>query len=458
MKAVDAIRAQLYWPFVERATAALPELLRGYDVASAVIDRLIDELRTSIALTLDETVLAAVAAEVAAAVAQGELPKDSPRARYRAVFLAEDRWTTRAKTFAKRYPLLYDQMATYATSVAEHISRCVSDLGGLEDESLSLASIATIELISADRHAATWQPLLLTFESGEKRIYKAGDHRYYDVVRRLVELLPVPAPCDVRLPATTCHPTFTLVEHVSESPVHTAKEACSLYANFGALIAVMDALNYCDGHFDNVVRCGTVPVVIDLETTFHSFVPAAEPGDERSILYTGLVGVPPKAEVDEGVSAALQTPWQIVQELGRPFAVADRTDHMQLRYRGMTVTDDSSNDKIFDAPVREHVDDVVSGFARTYESLGRARESVLGRTALWDEIAATRFRQVIRTILYYLHLLRRSQMAEIASSPERVLSWLSNGLSADPWSVPTSSMSSDRVGFRSSSTRREGGI
>jgi class II lanthipeptide synthase len=429
-KVPDSLRAQFYWGFLDRATASLPAVLDRHAVARAASDRIVSNLRSAIAVVLDEFLLAAIASEVTSARSGGELTSASSEERYTEVFLKGGSWTARATGIARRYALLFDQMATYAASMEEQLVRCIGDIAGTQDRRWAPAALEQIDLLAADRHARTGQPLLLQYNSGEEVVYKAGDHLYYDAVSRIVARFPVPSPYELRLPKAICHRSFCLVERIQEMPATTTNEVKRLYANFGALIAVMDAINYCDGHFENVVRCGSVPVIVDLETAFHVFIPSNEPSEERSVLYTGLVQVPPKESLDEGISAAVQLPDSYVQELGRPIAVNDRTDEIQLRYRSIRLLGDVHGEPRH-APVVDYVDDVVAGYLDTYASIATARDEILSYEADWARVASTRFRQVIRTTLYYVYLLRRMQMPEISTSADRALAWLRDGLSVD---------------------------
>lgn len=436
MKVPEAIRAQFYIRELNTASSQIVEVLRYHKIPSRVIDSLMEQLHSNIARSLDEIILPAVVSMVHSASAS--LRSETESERYREVFLNGTTWTRRAMDFASTYGHLFSQIEIYCDSAARQICSCIGNLARLQSARFAPQSLVRLKILSADRHASTWLPLLLTFDSGESVVYKTGDHGYYRVVEKFLNLLSLPENLEVRIPNSQIFTDFALVEYIAEMPPSDLKEAEALYRNFGALIAVMDSINYCDGHFENVVRHGAYPMIVDLETAFHSFNPPSEIGDERSILYTGLIQKPPKREVDEGISAALQMPSSIIQEMGRPFAVNDRSSNIQLRFRGIIEVaagfDESGVREKFQ--VHDHVDSVIQGYTATYESNARQKHKVLAKSDLWNEVATTRFRQVIRTTLYYVHLLRRSQMADISSSSTKIMDWLGAGLSENPVLAP----------------------
>lgn len=430
MQVPDALRAQFFLSFTDRLSDRLSAATSALGLEAAARERTVAGILTAIAKELDQILLPAVIQTVAEQKENGELQGASAYDRYRSTFVVEEGWNDVARGFPRRYAFLFAQIASYTDEFASYFERACANIAR-EPEALGdrfPSEIALVEVLSSDRHTLGSHPLKIVFEDGHRLVYKQGRHDYYRVLIQLAELVGSASDVKFRFPYATIHGDFTLIEFISKNYVNTQETAVELYRNYGGLLAFLDVFNYCDGHFENVVTDGTVPVVVDLETAFQSFEVTNQPREERSVLYTGLIQTPPKDAIDEGISAAIQTPGGLRQELVRAYAVDDRTDELKLRYRGFIYDhDEEAKDReVF--LVQDFVGEVVHGFESYYELLASKASEILAHEVFWDTVASVRVRQLIRTTLYYMFLLRRSQMPDLCNDPENALEFIWRGL------------------------------
>jgi hypothetical protein len=341
----------------------------------------------------------------------------SPQQAYRAAFLGEDGWSEAFLASIASSAVVREQarqaldLSRRCLVAATHQVRSVRDTSRLADDEVS-----HLEILDADLHAGRPHPLLIWLDDGRRVVHKTGSGAYHSVIAGFERHLEQDMTAPIRVPNHESHAAFHLAEFI-EQTAPRPDEAVGFFRQFGRLVCFLDAMNFCDGHAENVVLTRDGPVVVDVETVLHHFDLSDGGDEERSILFTGLVQKPPTDEIDEGIHAPLQLPSSVVELLTTPYAQDDRTSDIVVRYRGLTRRDAGVPD--LGLVVADHVGDVIDGYRETHQALMRHKHDLLGDNALWSRASECVVRHILRTTLYYSMLVRQWQRPEWYAAADR---------------------------------------
>jgi len=175
---------------------------------------------------------------------------------------------------AGRYPVLARALAgavdAWARAQTQLARRYLADrdliaaLPGMPGTGFTLAEVSPW---LGDPHRGLQTVHLLTGADGSRVIYKPTDCRVFD---RLSALLAWVSSEDARLgfrvPAAVVRDGYGWVEYVSRQPCDAAAEVPAFYQRMGSMIAIAWLLGASDLHSDNLIACGSDPVMVDLES------------------------------------------------------------------------------------------------------------------------------------------------------------------------------------------------
>ena len=163
----------------------------------------------------------------------------------------------------------------------------------------------------------------------------------------------------------------------------TRLEAAQCYFRAGALLALLQLLDGVDIHAQNMIVCGSQPVIIDLESLFHPRPPPVSgyPKMSDAVFYTGLLPV----------KALLLPVADSVSALGRR-----APGPHSVRWRGKA------------ASVALFADDVAAGFCALRHFLVETPSRVNRFEALTDRMRTLRWRRLPRPTGHYASILHAS--------------------------------------------------
>lgn len=425
MEFIDGFRAQYYLRKLLEGKVELERKLAKLKTIwpTIEIEMITENICEQLAHQLDQAILPTIVHEI---VKAGKLLGKTPEERYQNFFLENNSWTERARKVPDKYPFLFEILGIITQSTLKNIdtmlARLVKDYVQIKKHLLSQqpGKLTSIKFGISDRHTGGQQTTILSFESGENLIYKPVDLTPNLLLTEFVEFLDLPNPFDLKNPKVLNKEGYGWVEFVSPHPCKSLEEVSNFYRRAGALLAIADALNYCDGHMENLIASGGYPILIDPETLFHVFGEVDPSLGERSVLFTGLVEKPPENEEDKGFTAAFQAPSINRYELLSPYAKHDHTDKIEVRYRGFAPAG-TSNSPIFNKTVQtplRFIDEFVQGFQFVYRQITIKAQAWLKNKRWWDAVGKVKARQLIRHTLYYELLLRRMQHPETGGSKE----------------------------------------
>lgn len=304
---------------------------------------------------------------------------------------------------------------TSVENIRECLVRLENDANALFHwAGIDVKRLVTIQTSGGDRHRGGRQVLVLTF--GESKVVYKPTYLYADqLYAEFVNLLALHPPYDLRSAQILPRNGYGWLEFIDFVPCKSEHEVRSYYQRAGALLAVADTLNYCDGHFENLIAHGAYPVLIDCETLFHAFGSVQDFGGERSIFFTGLiqplVGEEP---IKRGLSAAFQVYGGKRNHILHTYAVEDHTDNLQVRFRGST-EETSFNSAVYDGSFQwagKYVAEVVDGYRTTYDRITSCSTLILNNSDWWKKLSVVHVRQLVRHTMYYLFVLRKLQQPE----------------------------------------------
>ncbi len=308
--------------------------------------------------------------------------------------------------------------------------------GGAEGAGRGPVALTGVEAGAGDSHRGGRSVMLLRFTDGTRLVYKPrplAAHRHFN---SLVEWFgSLPGTPGLRALRVLDRGDYGWVEFVEERPCTSTAETHLFYRRQGALLALLHLLDGTDLHQENLIACGSHPVLVDVETLFHPPLTQAHSADPAArALHDSVhrVGLLPQLLV--GDSAALD-----VSAIGggraasSPIETADwadaGTDTMRLVRRSARFTESANRPRLHGVPAdpSAYTDSLCEGFRVGYTAISDYRDELLGKRGLLTDFAGDEVRVVPRPTWAYTTLLDESTHPDLmrdATERDQVLSLL----------------------------------
>lgn len=349
-------------------------------------------------------------------------------------------------SFVVEYAVLAKLLVTiidqWVEAIDEFASRLTADRPRLREAFNSGEKLGRVESLTfrGDRHQGGKRVAEVTFESGTKVAYKPrnieAEDAFYDFLSWVNENTELPA---VRPLQCLCQDEYGWMEWVKSTSCDSVDDVSAYYRRAGVLLCLLYALNFTDGHLENVVAVGAHPVLIDLETLAQPDLPAERrPTDGNvteiirdSVLRTGFLPMTlPDADLEDtgglGEERAKQTNAQI------PEFERVNTDAMDLRYRETGTIEGESLPHVDGDRKRPEAyrDDIVDGFEATYQFVLENRSDLIATDGPLRRFDNVTYRYLYRSTYSY-----RSRLVHL-STPSNLRTGLGFGCKAEALAKP----------------------
>ncbi|WP_162224288.1 type 2 lanthipeptide synthetase LanM [Halorussus salinus] len=235
------------------------------------------------------------------ALAEDPDPPEDDRRHYRGFVdaMLGDGFVRFVEEYALLARLLVTTVRQWVATVEEFAARLAADRPSLRRR-LGEGDLGPVEAVEAagDRHEDGRAVLAVTFASGVRVAYKPRaldvEAAFYDLLDWLAERTDLPT---IERPAVLARDEYGWLEWVRADSCPDRAAVERYYRRAGALLGVLYALRFTDGHLENLVAAGEHPVVVDVETLAHpAFSDDRLPHDDtpalrESVLRTGLLPV-----------------------------------------------------------------------------------------------------------------------------------------------------------------------
>ena len=323
-------------------------------------------------------------------------------------------------SFFHEYAFLGRLTATVIDGWREHVEQFLSRLA---DDRAALAEtfgvdpdarVTGIESLG-DPHANGRRVFGVTFDTGDRLAYKprpVGPEATFDaVVAWSNEAGTLPS---LRRLRTLQRAEYGWVEWVPPTPCDSRADADLFYRRVGVLTAMLYALDFSDGHLENLIAAGDQPVVVDLETIAQ---PVARLGDgddpaaeavRDSVLATGLI---PRFLPEASLRNTAGLDPDEAVDTNAEIATFDdpNTDRMELRFR-REETLEADHLPVVDGEVVPPAacrDALFEGFEAGYRFLVSNRTALLADDGPLSGVADTSLRVLLRPTKDYGEVKRR---------------------------------------------------
>jgi type 2 lantibiotic biosynthesis protein LanM len=430
--AEGAMFAALVAPLLAAARAgALERLRRVAAGAGGPFDpaALLEELYRPLPLQLDRALLRTMVLELNVARLRGELDGDSPEDRFAAFVERLGDPGGRRRLFTA-YPVLARQLSLTASlwedSGVRFAERLAADLEAISATFADGAELGPVEEIVpglGDRHRGGTTVMSLRFANGLGLVYKprpvgADVHfqRLLDWCNRRAATRPF------RTLAYLDRGDYGWAEMVAPRACEDEAARRRFYRRQGGLLALLHVLNATDLHAENLIAAGDQPVLVDLESLLGPGLPLHDPGStvaERlaaeatrgSVLSVGLLPVriwslQPGAEAIDlsGLGQEQDTP----SPLALPTLDRPGTDAMRVKLARVVMGTPDHRPVGRDQPLRllDYADDILDGFAETYQICERNRPELLEAGGPLEAFAGDEVRVIVRPTMWYTTVLQ----------------------------------------------------
>ncbi|MBT9267341.1 type 2 lantipeptide synthetase LanM family protein [Pseudomonas sp. MG-9] len=177
--------------------------------------------------------------------------------------------------FLLDYPVLADLLIKQLEGIAGYLYKIIShfadDLRVLAQVfDLSGRRIDSIKLGMGDPHA-NGETVCAVRVGNESLVYKPrrnGEAQLYSSLLALLYEKSADECFSAHTPLLACMEDHCWIENIDNRACETQADLALFYRRAGAQIALVHALNGIDFHYENIIACGSSPVMIDLECLF----------------------------------------------------------------------------------------------------------------------------------------------------------------------------------------------
>lgn len=196
-------------------------------------------------------------------------------------------------------------------------------------------------------------------------------------------------------------------EYIEHKQYETREALENFFTNAGSILALMDVLNYSDGHNENFIAGDNHKLVlIDPETIFVNLSYFKENGCDfyYDLRFTGMIET--KRSEDDFYLSALQSSGD---NFIQPMAIRiedDLTDNLSIKYKQVKKNIYIKNSPFHtDGDPRDYKEPIIKGLEHMYDVLAKNKEDIKALVYKYSEKLV--LRQIKRHTLYYSWLYHR---------------------------------------------------
>lgn len=315
----------------------------------------------------------------------------------------------RARFFAA-YPVLYRAMVaklnSWSAALEEFFERLALDRALLESQ-LGVPRQCALQSIqsSGDTHNNGRSVLVLHFSDDSRIVYKPRDTSIEAAFQKYLTFFNSADPdIDLKTIRVLDRGEYGWVEHVNFSGQTSEVGSRRYHTKLGFLTAVVHSLSGVDVFFENLVACGTEPVIIDLETMFHAPIEdlVGGPVNQRQmIIHRSLTGIGILPQPNVGASDTEIFDISVMgakTEARAPYKVTGienfgRSDMRITSIPGWIPENHASSEGRFDVDTASEC--FMSGLSRGYECILRNRDVLAKNDGVIDQIFGQCSRRLI---------------------------------------------------------------
>ena len=252
----------------------------------------------------------------------------------------------------------------------------------------------------SDLHQKGKSVLILVFDGNRKLVYKP---RSLEIDVAWEEFLAYfkTEKSSVKAPHAVDYGDYGFIEFIEHKPCQSRSELETHFYNAGSLMALLFSFGGNDFHMENIIACGSTPVIIDTETLM---IPVAR--------YFGKGGKddPEDEERKKNEESLEDVIERSVIKMGLLPMWQKDGENKRADYGGLTGDkEDMANLPVYEGkryPGNEFAEEVASGFRDMYRQIMRRREELLDGEKGIRLFEHCRFRMLIRSSQVYGNLLR----------------------------------------------------
>lgn len=425
MQVPDAFRAQYYLPTLEKEIAFLKQ-----DVGELPFfvdwELWIDKYVSALSISIDQILLPTLVYEIHKLKEEKKIVGLTASGRYKNFFVQNGAYTAHARGLFAKYPFLFETIDCFIQASFRNLKNCL--LAFSEDRTSDWfpnEPIAAIDILeSSDRHRSQ-QSLVLVFQGGSRVIYKPVDLFPDLLLREFITSLGLSSPYDLQCLDVLPKQSYGWIRFLSAQNCGTVEEVKNYYQRMGVLLAVADALNYTDGHCENVFAYGAYPILLDGETLFQNYAPQV--AEQKNILSTLFVQ---KLDPDLVICSALQETSSVRYEGFYTYAINDRTDAIEIKYMGIS-KQEHHHMPCYQGEYKKAIDFkrcIIDGYRFGFDCISSSVDKIMSNESWWNNVASVKVRLVLRGTSAYSYLLRRIQHHDLISCKEKAEGFLKEQL------------------------------
>ncbi|NLT04550.1 MAG: type 2 lantipeptide synthetase LanM [Bacteroidales bacterium] len=196
--------------------------------------------------------------------------------------------------FEQHYPLLGQRIKQETAQWVVHchklVKRFFADSNVLARTLYGTANalrLSSIETNLGDKHQGA-SVSIVTLEDGKKMVYIPRERPLHPHFNALCTWLDKALRVGLRQPLLVEGSGYCWMEFIPHTSCSKEEQVDQFYKRLGVYLAILYTLEATDFHYENLIACGEYPVLIDVETFFHPFMPF-EHGDSRHTLYNSVL-------------------------------------------------------------------------------------------------------------------------------------------------------------------------
>jgi len=201
--------------------------------------------------------------------------------------------------FTDNFPLLFDlvdneikQWISICNEVISNLIKDISEINNIIFKGKNPGKIIDINFSAGDRHNNGKTVSIIKFENNSILVYIPERRELHIYFKSICQWVDNYNNLGFYTPEYLIKNNYTWLEYIENKPCISSDQIRIFYKRSGVLLALLYLLDATDFHAENIIANGEYPVLIDLETFFHPFMPYESEcniGINNSVLKTGLL-------------------------------------------------------------------------------------------------------------------------------------------------------------------------